>query len=802
MKRKYASILPALFVVLILLVIYLTLMPQRVSGEKVSLDNFSTQRAMEKVRVISAQPHYVGSSNHKAVASYLEKELRQMGLETQRQTGTTLSDWGNLVKSTNIIARIKGTAPSKALVLLSHYDSAPHSASHGAADDASGVAVILESVRAFLHNRTPNKNDIIILFTDAEELGLNGAALFVTEHGWAKNVGLVLNFEARGTAGPGYMLMEVNQGNSAMVDAFADASPQYPVSNSLMYSIYKMLPNDTDLTVFREQGEIPGFNFAFIDDHFNYHTRQDDFSHLSEKSLAHQGSYLMPLLQHFANADLSNLNTADDQVYFNTPFFFFHYSFAWSFPLLAAAFLLFLFLVFVGLGKRILNTREIGQGFIVLFGSLLVCGAIGFLGWKGLLLLYPQYSEILQGFTYNGHAYIGGFISLALAILFLFYRNSATKILNVNHLVAPLLFWLLINLAIAVFLPGAAFFIIPVFFALIMFGFAIVTQRNSNVLNAILSIPALVIFTPFIVMFPIGLGLKILFGSMILTVLVFSLLLPVFGSFAKKALWSGFFFLLTIGFFIYAHLHSNYEPGKTRPNSLLYVYNADADKAVWTTYDRTLDDWTLTYLTDSPRKGQMLADMQLFSKYNTTFTFESDALVRALAEPIIGFTSDSTIGNRRHLTIKITPQRRVHRYDIFADEKTEFYDFTANGASALGQKGNLYPRKGKKLLSYYVVDNEPLELRFSVPANVKVDMDLLESSFDLMKNPLFEMKKRSATMMPMPFVLNDAVVIRKKIQPSAAAVPIAVRKNFTLQNRALADTIPDSDEPADIPEAE
>jgi hypothetical protein len=27
------------------------------------------------------------------------------------------------------------------------------------------------------------------------------------------------------------------------------------VSNSLMYSIYKMLPNDTDLTVFREQKE-------------------------------------------------------------------------------------------------------------------------------------------------------------------------------------------------------------------------------------------------------------------------------------------------------------------------------------------------------------------------------------------------------------------------------------------------------------------------------------------------------------------------------------------------------------------
>jgi hypothetical protein len=66
-----------------------------------------------------------------------------------------------------------------------------------------------------------------------------------------------------------------------------------------MYSIYKMLPNDTDLTVFREQGNIQGYNFAFIDDHYNYHTAQDDSNHLDKNTLAHQGSYLMPLLKYF-----------------------------------------------------------------------------------------------------------------------------------------------------------------------------------------------------------------------------------------------------------------------------------------------------------------------------------------------------------------------------------------------------------------------------------------------------------------------------------------------------------------------
>jgi hypothetical protein len=34
-----------------------------------------------------------------------------------------------------------------------------------------------------------------------------------------------------------------------LVKEFAAANTTFPVSNSLMYSIYKMLPNDTDLTV-------------------------------------------------------------------------------------------------------------------------------------------------------------------------------------------------------------------------------------------------------------------------------------------------------------------------------------------------------------------------------------------------------------------------------------------------------------------------------------------------------------------------------------------------------------------------
>jgi len=180
-------------------------MPQYTTDQDAPLGAFSTDRALSHVKELSKEPHAVGFPGHQRARTYIISELKKMGLETTTQQGYTAGDWGNLSKATNILARIKGSGNGKALLVLSHYDSSPHS-SFGASDAGSGVATILEGIRAFLSNNETPENDIIILITDAEELGLNGADLFVNKHSWAKNVGLALNFEARGSGGPRYIL--------------------------------------------------------------------------------------------------------------------------------------------------------------------------------------------------------------------------------------------------------------------------------------------------------------------------------------------------------------------------------------------------------------------------------------------------------------------------------------------------------------------------------------------------------------------------------------------------------------------
>jgi hypothetical protein len=173
----------------------------------------------------------------------------------------------------------------------------------------------------------------------------------------------------------------------------------------------------------------------------------------------------------------------------------------------------------------------------------------------------------------------------------------------------------------------------------------------------------------------------------------------------------------------------------------------------------------------NPKKATAINKTPLFSKYNSTFTYAAQAPKKEIQKPNIQFLEDRIIGNQRYLKIRILPNRKVNRYDVFANENMVIHNFKANGATTLGQKGSLYKRNGKKILSYYVVENAPLEMSFSMNSKTVFDMELLESSFDLMTNPLFEMTKRENWMMPTPFVLNDAVVVKERIKPSPVVVP-------------------------------
>jgi len=186
---------------------------------------FSAERAMKHVEVIARNPRPIGSAEHDRVRDYIVAQLKAHGFETAVTTATALGrpEYRPFRVPTvqNITGRLRGTGNGKAVMLVAHYDSVP--TGPGASDDGAAVAALLETARA-LKAGPPLTNDIIILLTDGEEIGLMGASAFVDERRGAIDGEVVFNFEARGTSDQSVMF-ETSEKNDWLIQEFAKASP-------------------------------------------------------------------------------------------------------------------------------------------------------------------------------------------------------------------------------------------------------------------------------------------------------------------------------------------------------------------------------------------------------------------------------------------------------------------------------------------------------------------------------------------------------------------------------------------------
>ena len=160
--KPAAGLLLAILLVVIAGVVIYMQQPPAVTAASVSPQEFSSQRALNHLQTIAKAPHPTGSRENKAVREYLVRELTALGAEPQVQTATVIDPAEALpyVAGTvqNVVARFKGTSNGKAVLLMSHYDSAP--TAPGASDDGAAVAALLEAARA-LKAGPPLRNDVI-----------------------------------------------------------------------------------------------------------------------------------------------------------------------------------------------------------------------------------------------------------------------------------------------------------------------------------------------------------------------------------------------------------------------------------------------------------------------------------------------------------------------------------------------------------------------------------------------------------------------------------------------------------------
>lgn len=756
--RLVAGVLGYLFILLVAaLSLYLQRPPAPVAANAPETD-FSAARAMELVKVIAARPHPSGSAEHARVRDYLVTQLAGLGAQPEVQNTSTIDGRGIPYRGGNIynvMGRLRGTENSRALMLTGHYDSV--STGPGASDDGSGVAAILEAVRA-LKSGPPLKNDVIVLFTDAEEVGLLGAQAFMNEHPWARDVGLVLNFEARGNGGAATMF-ETSNGNGWLVNEFGKAAP-YPLANSLSYEIYKILPNDTDLTVFKRDG-MAAMNFAFLEGVTHYHTALDNVESISQASLQHQGTHVLSLARHFGNLDLRN-TAAANAVYFNpVGFTLIRYSSALILPLTILVTLIFIAAVVFGFKRHLLTVSGLVLGFFSFLVSIVISyGAISVL-WSLIRGLHPSYRTIM-GDVYNSGVYILAFVALSLALTSAFYLLLRRWIGLENLAMGALAVWTILMILTSVSLPGASFlFTWPLLFSLIALAVTFFSREekpDSIKQVAVLSvgaIPALLIVVPMIFLIFVGLTLGMAGAVMVLVVLLSGLLIPHLGFIPASVKWALPAVLAAVGvvLLVVGSFTAGSDRNRAQQNTVFYGFDADASKAVWATTDGAPDSWTQQFF-----NGANNAPLSEYFPFNSRPFLQAQAPVAQLDAPQVEVVNDETNNNQRTLRLRVKSPRQAQIVTLAVEADAQVTSSSVNGKEIKGRYGDGIPWA----LRYYGLPREGIEVTLvSSKAGTPINVRVVDQSYGLPSGGPISVQPRPENMMPAMLPFTDSTFVTK-----------------------------------------
>ncbi len=628
---------------------------------------FSALRAIEHSKATARVPHPMGTAANATVRAYIVGKLKEMGLEVEEQPSQYLHRRGFEV-STNVIGRIPGTANSKAFTLMAHFDSVPYGP--GASDDGAGVVTMLETARA-LKAGPPLKNDVIFLFTDGEESGEVGAEAFMRSP-MADKVGLILNFETRGTAGPS-MMFETSVGNGWLIPEVTKAGVDVRAC-SLMYNVYKMMPFNSDFTAAKKRG-LKGFNVAFIDNFCWYHTKNDTPEHMSLASLQNHGSYALGLARHFGNLPLDGDLVKPDLVYFNTVGSrIVHYPMAWSGPVAWTAALVFLFMVILGVVRGHLTLLGFFGGvlsfaFTAVLSALVVLAALGLA--YGPQKLYTQYTTgvtnlpDLVALNHNG-LYGWAFAALAVGVFMACYQGLCRWMRPANLAAGALAWWVPILAGIQHFMPGGSYVAAwPLLFASLGLAVSFLWRADSPApalrvfLLGAFAVPGIVLVAPSYQVLLSTIMVMMAPGLAFLMVLVLSLLIPQVPLMTSPNRWwlPAYATGIAVLMLAFGTANSGYTSERPKLNSLAYGLNLDTGTAAWFSYDHKLDEWTSTFFPSDGSKPPRGAVTEYIPGDNREY-WKAPAPVAPYQGPQAKVVSDRVGPDGRAVTVHIdTPER-------------------------------------------------------------------------------------------------------------------------------------------------
>jgi hypothetical protein len=664
---------------------------------------FSAGRAMQDVRKIARAPHAMGTRAHAQVRAYLVDRQQRLGLQPQVQEATVATPpLGNATQVGhvyNVVGRLPGTRKGKAILVMAHYDSQPNTP--GAGDDGAGVAAVLEIARA-LRQGAPLRNDVIFLLTDGEEYGLFGAKAFL-RHPWAEEVGMVINLEGRGNRGPS-LSFEISPQNGWIVREMARAAP-YPFASSLMYEVYRHMPNYTDFTVFKELG-YSGINSGFIDGFVHYHKMTDSAEKLDPRSLQHHGSNALALVSHFGNLPL-NRTKGEDRIFFNPlGSWLIHYPAHLNLPGVVLTTLLLVSTVAVGLKKSVFTLPQAAAGFCLYLLVLIVTVGL-FVPLNALVVRFLPYWHSING-VYNSDGFFVAYVLLTLGFFLLVTGLVLRRLPLYALLTGAYLVWLILLLALFVLIPAAAYVLLfPLLFSavgtLTVLGTGLPqkpARMGHSLILLLAALPAVCIIMPLVQQFFIAFSVQLPVASVALLALLAGLLLPlvaaVAGAFVVKGIPLLPLVLLLAGGGLTVRSIRAERPNPDQPlhSHVGYYLDKDKEEAYWASAFQTTDDWNRQFF-----KEATAGALSAFYPQATRILLKSKGEAVPLAAPLAEVLHDSTAGGERHLRLRLRSLREAAHLEMILLPQQEN---SRVAATLMGEPLQLAPVQTREGTAFYI----------------------------------------------------------------------------------------------------
>ncbi len=748
--------------------------------EDVPETSFSAERAIKHIEATCTRPHPAATKANERVLQYIVDTVADMGFQPRVQEATLVA--GHRLETVkNVLVRVRGTAPTKALMIVAHHDSVAWGP--GASDDWAGCAAMLETLRA-LKAGPRLRNDVIFLFTDAEERGLVGAEAFCVEHPWFEDVALVLNFEARGNTGPSYMF-ETGPENGWLIPHFAKAA-SHPFATSLMADLYLKMPTTTDYRIFKKFG-LQGLNCAFIRNLAYYHTMNDSPENVDLGSLQQHGYYALDVARYFGDIELEDIRESN-AVYFNAlRTWLVHYPGAWATPLTILTLALFVGLVVLGMARGRLSAAGILKGFAG-FGACLVTVFIGMvvvLFLANLARGRETGMSLFEGGTfrvdallsqnwyllYNNTLYFAAAAFLTLYIVLMFY-GPLRKWVGVENLAVGVCAWWLVPLVVTtIIFPGATYlFQWPLIFAVVGLACLFMRPKDAPVgavgatVLCLLAAPAVLLVLPSAYAMNDAMTISVAPLTALLLTMMLGLLVVPLTLLTSKRPW-----LLMAGsgavgvvLFLIAVGTNTFNPEQPKLDCLSYGVDFDEGKAFWLSSDERPDEW----LTQFIPPGTTRKSIEEFLPHAHGDYLKAPAPVAPLEPASIEVISDETKQGVRTVRFRLVSTRMIPQLDMYLDKDIEVLNAVADGEKVAGGKS--------WRLNYSVCGRKSFEVELEVkPTRKPLELIVVERYFQLPKLPGLESRP-----MPGSIILEPNTVEWKRDLRSKT---MFVRKSHVLE---------------------